>query len=142
MATQTFTLTEEHLKLMAGANIGWDDSSYEGAPGFDVKRPYGNKDVFVDIHHLLGGEKIGCGGDAVREELTPEEESRYRKLHRELEYALEIVLHTCNFVPGIYTRQAFSSSSRWCLVGVATPKGWGGIWDKPSAGGVWEDPDR
>jgi hypothetical protein len=50
-----FTVTEDHLKLLRRAYIGWDDCEF-GAPGIDPKRPYGNSDVIGDIAEILGEE--------------------------------------------------------------------------------------
>jgi hypothetical protein len=44
MKTQTFKLTDEHLKLLRRFNVGWQDSE-SGAPEIDPKRPYGNSAV-------------------------------------------------------------------------------------------------
>ena len=47
-----FTVTDEHLKLLRGAYVGWDDCEF-GAPAIDCKRPYGNSDVIADIAEIL-----------------------------------------------------------------------------------------
>lgn len=46
---KTFTLTEDHIKLMSRAYISWNDGEC-GAPGVDTKRPYGNSSVIMDVY--------------------------------------------------------------------------------------------
>lgn len=48
----TFTLTEDHIKLLSRAYIGWEDSEF-GAPSIDCKRPYGNSYVEGDVAEIL-----------------------------------------------------------------------------------------
>ena len=52
-----FTVTEEHLKLLRRAYVGWDPCEF-GAPAIDCKRPYGNSDVISDIGEILGYERV------------------------------------------------------------------------------------
>lgn len=108
MSNIRFTLTKEHITLLQGFNIDWDDTCYEGAPTVDIKRPYGNSSgVAPDIHRLLTGERIG-DVDSKRGELTKRESTRYEKLHREMATALEIVLVAMSFEPGIYERGQYA----------------------------------
>lgn len=91
-----FTLTEQHLSLMRRANIRWNDDAYEGSPEVDLKRPYGNGHVVRDVAEILGYEWDW-------EEELPEE--LYNELfvwHREMEYALQVVLAVQSFEPGVY----------------------------------------
>jgi hypothetical protein len=92
---KTFTVTEEHLKLIRKFNVGWQDCE-TGAPEIDPKRPYGNSSVAVDVYEILDGHAIGD------KELTKDERDKYLKLHRETENALQVVLATGQFKPGIY----------------------------------------
>lgn len=59
MKTQTFTVTDEHVKLLRRFQVGWQDCE-TGAPEIDPKRPYGNSAVPEDIHEILTGES-DCG---------------------------------------------------------------------------------
>ena len=106
MKTRTFTLTEQHLKLLRRFCVRWQDCE-TGAPEIDPKRPYGNSAVMDDICEILTGETIGCT-DSKREELTDEEAERYEVLHRETETALQIVLATGQFKTGKYECEAYS----------------------------------
>lgn len=90
---RTFTLTDDHLKLLRAMHVGWQDAEY-GAPEIDPKRPYGNRGVECDIHEILTGEKDY--------ELTDEQRERYSQLHRETQTALEIMLQLGELRPGTY----------------------------------------
>jgi len=93
MANRSFTLTEEHLKLLRAMHIGWQDCNY-GAPEVDPKRPYGNSSVECDIHEILTNERDY--------ELTDEQRERYATLHRETQTALEILIQCGELRPGVY----------------------------------------
>jgi hypothetical protein len=96
-----FTVTDEHLRLLRRAYISWDETEF-GAPGINPKRPYGNSDVFTDIAEILevpDGEWMDAD-----EELTPDAEWRFLRLHVETAIVLQIGLATGEFRPGRYTR--------------------------------------
>ncbi len=105
MTTATkFTMNTQHLTLLRNAYVSWQGFGNEiGAPEIDVKRPYGNKSVLSDIHWLLTGERVGIVGSK-RKRLSKREEKKYLKLHQETEIALQIILHTGEFVIGNYER--------------------------------------
>jgi hypothetical protein len=72
-------------------NVGWHNCE-AGAPQIDPKRPYGNSDVEHDIAEILGWEFIETSdGEMV---LTREQGDRARRLHQEMEKALEEFLRT------------------------------------------------
>jgi hypothetical protein len=96
-SAREFTVTDEHLRLLRAAYVGWDDMEF-GAPSIDPKRPYGNSDVVADIE--------------VWEE---ENERRLTQLHRDTETALQIVLVTGSFAAGTYRRR-FPYSRDWAAV--------------------------
>jgi len=105
-----FKLTENHIKLLRSVYVGWDDCEF-GAPAIDCKRPYGNSDVLEDIHRILTGKEIGRDGQP--DSLTHNQEEKYQKLHSETQTALQIILTTGSFVPGIY--EADEYGFRWYL---------------------------
>lgn len=82
---KTFQMTEAHLKLLSNFYVVWRTCEY-GAPAIDCKRPYGNSDVETDIADILGWD----------------EPKNAETIHRELETALQIVLVTQKFEPGLY----------------------------------------
>lgn len=97
MPSNTFILTEDHLKLLKKANIDWRDSE-AGAPGIDSKRPYGNGYVAGDVAEILGWRVNEDEG------LTDDQESDALEIHRETEQALQIVLRCYPATPGAYVR--------------------------------------
>lgn len=103
-----FELTEEHLKLLKELEVDWNYAEF-GAPTIDLKRPYGNSDVYKDMFKILGWKltiSINDGPDEVfdidNEKLPNSLIKILEKLHRELETALQICLSTQSFVPGNY----------------------------------------
>jgi hypothetical protein len=108
---KTFTLTENHLKLMRRLQAEWQEYNDVGAPGIDPKRPYGNSSVLHDIHGIVTGESIGTT-DSKRNHLTEDESNFYLALHREMETALQVSLATGQFKAGHYEAPAYSSEWR------------------------------
>lgn len=94
----TFTLTEQHIRLLSQFTVGWQNDEF-GAPEIDPKRPYGNSDVISDIHQILTGKN--------EEDIPDKTAQLYLQLHRELKDALQIILQTKQFTPGTYFRPAF-----------------------------------
>lgn len=112
MKIERFILTADHIKLLRHAYVGWNDCE-TGAPEIDPKRPYGNSDVNLDIHEILTGESVGMA-DSNREGLTDKEMEKYTILHRETEEALQIILSTGRFQPGIYEKEPYGKD--WKLI--------------------------
>lgn len=102
--TTEFVLTQEHLTLLRMAQVRWQDVE-TGAPEIDPKRPYGNSDVAQDVAEWLGWvrerEPLYDLDARRRDELT----DRALALHRETELALQVVLETQSFSPGVYRRK-------------------------------------
>lgn len=96
-----FTLTEDHIKLLRQMNVGWQQCEF-GAPEIDPKRPYGNSQVYYDI-----AEHLGLDIPEDDEAFTDEQKEKMLKLHRETEDALQIVLTTGTFKPGIYVADRY-----------------------------------
>jgi hypothetical protein len=105
-----FTLTPEHILLLRQMCVNWQDCE-TGAPEIDPKRPYGNREVTTDIHAILTGESVGYAGSA-RDALTETEERTYLALHRTMDTALEVVLRTGAFVPGVYVSDPYRHNWR------------------------------
>jgi hypothetical protein len=108
MEKQTFTLTEEHIKLLRRAYIGWESCEF-GAPAIDCKRPYGNSDVYGDIAEILGVE---FDADSEDEPFTDEQRDRFRSLHQETRTALQVILATGSFDPGHYEAARYDTNWR------------------------------
>jgi hypothetical protein len=100
---ERFTLTEQHLAIIRGANIWWCDME-TGAPGLDPKKPYGNGDVARDVARLIGTtmpdpDEFGREHDIVAAGMMT--------LHRDMGTVLEIVCQHAGqaVAPGLYARQ-------------------------------------
>ena len=98
-----FTVTEDHIKLLKRAYVGWDDCEF-GAPEIDPKRPYGNSSVFSDISEILGIQPNSEG------DFTSDQEDYIMKTHRELQTVLQIFLQYGRLVAGTFTRESQYSS--------------------------------
>jgi hypothetical protein len=97
MSSKPFDITEDHIKLLKRAYIGWNDCEF-GAPSIDCKRPYGNSDVYGDMAKILG---IKPTGDEY-EPFTNEQLSYMNKTHNELQAALPIFVRLGKMEPGRY----------------------------------------
>lgn len=106
-----FRVTAQHIALIRRMVIGWDETCYEGAPAVDLKRPYGNSDVLHDVAHILGYAERSDSDGAWRELY----ETELRAIHRETETALQCVLATGSFEPGLYRAERWSR--RWQRIG-------------------------
>lgn len=95
----TFTLTEDHLRLLRRMYVGWDDCEY-GAPAIDCKRPYGNSDVDQDICEILGWAFDVDDGP------TREQQDHARSLHEEMQAVLQILVNGAQLPTGEYVRSA------------------------------------
>ncbi len=105
-----FVLTDQHVALLRAANISWYEIEW-GAPAIDGKRPYGNSDINGDLARLLNVDAfIDHEGE---ERWTPEQFEEMRRLHRETETALQVILAAGQFTPGRYvTSDAYSRDWR------------------------------
>lgn len=90
-----FTITDDHLKLLAEMNVGWCHDEY-GAPEIDPKRPYGNSDVPADVRGILGNEDLS--------------DEAVRALHVETRTALQICLRTGAFATGTFECEDYSNN--------------------------------
>ncbi|MCK4665968.1 hypothetical protein KAU33_04420 [Candidatus Dependentiae bacterium] len=119
--TKKFKITEEHLKLLKGLEIGWNAMEF-GAPSTDPKRPYGNSNVYKDMIEALGWkfsitvnnitENYDLSsGFYIEENETPEELKKVLfDLYRQLDRVLEICLRTLSFEPGIYESDVYEDN--------------------------------
>ncbi|APU89005.1 hypothetical protein Rctr197k_222 [Virus Rctr197k] len=110
MGKRYFTLTEEHVKLFAHAYTSWDPAEF-GAPELDPKRPFGNSSVAHNVYEILGWPYPSEEEDS---DFFGNDE-RARKIVRELETALAVVLRTGAFVPGVYEADGYNSNWTWSL---------------------------
>lgn len=104
-----FELTENNVKLLNRMFVYFDSSQYYGAPAVDIKRPYGNKRVAHDIFEIINGKEWSDDNEmpsVVREELID--------LHRETATALQVLLDTMSFKPGVYEKEQYGG--RWNII--------------------------
>lgn len=103
-----FRLTENHIKLLNHMCVYFEDEAYSGAPAVDIKRPYGNRSVAHDIFRIINGKEWGDDKMpvGVREELID--------FHRETATALQVVLDTMSFQPGVYEKLPYGI--RWRII--------------------------
>jgi hypothetical protein len=105
----TFALKPEHIMLLRRAFVGWQECE-TGAPEIDPKRPYGNSDVAGDVAEILG---VGgtpcrhCGQSADRDD------EALLALHYETGLALQVILSSGSFEPGVYDNTGPLGSRRW-----------------------------
>lgn len=112
---ETFRLTEQHIRLLGAMYAGFDDGAYDGAPAIGIKRPYGNSDVVGDVAEILGfddyAEAVQRGEDGTQE--FEDATKELMKVHRETGTALQIVLNTQSFKPGLYGRPRQYDTRYW-----------------------------
>lgn len=110
-----FVLTGDHLALLRQLNV----DVYPGCgPTINQKRPYRSGDVEQDIADLLGWELFE---DADGEKhLSRAQYDTAQRLHAETSVALEIVLRTSSFTPGLYRTSSLYDDD-WTFIGEASP---------------------
>lgn len=88
---------------LQNAHVGWQDCE-TGAPEIDPKRPYGNSSVASDVIEILGFKINRCPhcNEIIDDDNNCEEMAM--QLHKETETALQIILKTKSFKPGIYVK--------------------------------------
>ena len=111
MRMKSFTLTEDHVKLLTSGRVGvgWQDCE-TGAPEIDPKRPYGNSNVAEDVAEILGWELEG--DDGYEPVLSRKQREAAMAIHRSTRIALEVILSAKTFEPGVYEASAYSSKWR------------------------------
>jgi len=119
MMQPTFELKPEHIALLRSAYWNYQNCEY-GAPEIDPKRPYGNSDVEGDVREILN-----------LPDLSDEEADA---LHHETVTAIEVILSTKTFEPGVYERRGdgYRESRDWTRVDNPTQE----QTDKPFLGGT------
>lgn len=114
----TFELKPEHVKLPRHAYVEWCDLE-TGAPAIDPKRPYGNSYVAGDVWEIIHGQRLDD-----EDELDRETDDAMLALHQETQTALQVVLATGGFEPGVYQKPRWGSDYGWRRTGdLADPTG-------------------
>lgn len=110
MEKKLFTVTTNHVKLLAAAKVSWNDCEF-GAPGIDPKRPYGNSTyILEDIAEIIGMELfIDANGE---KHMNREQKKFCETLHDEMEDTLQILLSNCGIEVGEYECEKYRSAWR------------------------------
>lgn len=98
----TFELKPEHLDLLRRSIISWDNAEF-GAPAIDPKRPYGNSDVINDISLITKTSK-SKNWDPSYARWRPAAIENFKKIHKETQIALQIILSCQTFKVGTYKK--------------------------------------
>jgi hypothetical protein len=110
VSEQTFELTPELVKLLRASVVDDQFMGYEyGAAAINPKRPYGNSSVLRGVAEILG-LPTNEDGDPLGEAWT-----RAHLLHQQTPLALQVVLSTGSFEPGLYERVT-GSDRAWKLL--------------------------
>lgn len=107
-----FELTENHIKLLNRMYVYFDNNAYDGAPAVDIKRPYGNRSVELDIFEIINGKEWNDDNEmpsGIRAELI--------NFHRETSTALQVVLDTMSFNPGVYEKEQYGGCWKMAVNG-------------------------
>jgi hypothetical protein len=103
-----FELTENHIKLLNRMSVYFEKDAYDGAPAIDIKRPYGNSSVAYDIYEILNGKPFDSD-----EDMPDEICEALIEIHKQTATALQVVLDTMAFTPGVYEKEQYGG--RWKL---------------------------
>jgi hypothetical protein len=97
---QKITITDDHVLLLNRLYFDWDDEAYYGAPAVNIKRPYGNSDVFGDVAEILGWQWYDEDED---NDMPDEIEQRCEKIHREMADVLQVLVQNpTTFSTGVW----------------------------------------
>jgi hypothetical protein len=105
-----FELTENHIKLLNRGYVEFDPGAYYGAASLNPKRPYGNSGVIDDIYEILNDKEWDYDEQGDMEDEYVDE---LLKIHEETATALQIILCTKSFEPGMYELKSAWDSRSW-----------------------------
>ena len=121
-----YRLTKEQIMLIREMHINSDDGSmigYEGGPCVNSKRPFGNSNVEFDVYEILDPRPYKVMTDEDNEAYDEEDEDAfddfqdkqreiYNRYYDTLGAALQIILSSGSFEPGIYSCNKYCSNYR------------------------------
>ena len=111
-----FTFTEQHIALLRHMYVDWRDAE-AGAPEIDPKRPYGNSAVEDDVAEILGVPRINEPENEDESDARELQDRDLLALHEQTATALQIVLNTGEFRPGVYERPDEYDTRTWRRIG-------------------------
>ena len=112
----TFTVTEDHVKLLHRAHFDWYFGAYEGAVMQDPKRPYGDSDVIGDLYEILRSPDGEPWDEDEQGEMPDELIWELRKIHEEMAIVMQILAVTAGegvFRPGVYRKRDRYDRTSW-----------------------------
>lgn len=104
---ELFDLKQEHIDLLKHVNLKWEEDPDYGGPAVDGKRPYGERLLLESVAEALNWKpaECDCGVENCNfEDWTDDQEEAAKALHKDILPAMQIVLQTQSFTPGIYAR--------------------------------------
>lgn len=104
---KTFTITEDHLKLLRHAYTSWYSAEY-GAPTIDPKRPYGDSNVHRSMVKALGWPTHEDQDGDYPKEIT----DKLDQLHQDLETVLQIIFRNLSVKTGTYIADEYGTDWR------------------------------
>lgn len=96
-----FVLTKQHITLLRHASVSWNGNEF-GAPTINPKRPYGNSDVLTNIAEILSVLLYD-----EKNEMIEETAQKLAAMHHQTQTALQIILSTGWFEPGLYESEDY-----------------------------------
>jgi hypothetical protein len=109
--SNSFRLTKEHVTLLRKMWVE-DGGSNLPSPMIDPKRPYGNSCILEDIVHILKW-KNSKSKKLEEGELSQKLLDKAKKIHKEMKTALQVVLSTKSFRPGLYDQTDWYNNTSW-----------------------------
>lgn len=102
-----FTVTEEHIKLLNGARVSWNEQFNQG-PCIDSLQPYGSTCIECDMAKILGVKPVMNAATGYTR-YTDEQKNQFKKLHKETQAALHIFLKTGKMEIGDYVHDGWQN---------------------------------
>lgn len=110
MAKEYFDLTNNHIRLIENMRFDFNDIEF-GAPCVDPKRPYGNSYIYEDMASILAIDPDFVNPDDPSDILfSIEDIDLMDKLHKETETALQVIVVTKSFEPGLYVSDKYRNN--------------------------------
>ena len=107
----TLSLTENHLLLLKGMRVEWEELCGSNVPSINPKRPYGDMTYFeIDMVRLLGMSYER--DDEGRPRFSNDQTELLNLLHSETQIALQIFLRNFEMEPGLFQRDYYGPWDR------------------------------
>jgi hypothetical protein len=109
MAKIKFELKKEHISLLS--HMKWSMNETDNIISEDENdefktSPFGGNNIYEDMSIIIDGKKndVNIESDTLIE-ISEEDKIRFKSLYKELPTALNIILYTKSFEPGLYVRK-------------------------------------